>query len=50
MKNMNKRSADVEIISDEIRELISNIDEVVTKKNEFVESLKRAYLSFSTNN
>lgn len=38
------------ILSEEIRTLMSDVDKIITKKDEISENIKRVYLCFSTNN
>ena len=47
---MIQNNCSTEIISKEIEQLLSNVEEFILRKDLWVESIKYSYLSTSTNN
>lgn len=45
-----KKGEQPTILSDEIRTLVSDINKIISKKDDIRESIKNRYLCFSTNN
>ncbi|MFH0702399.1 MAG: hypothetical protein V2B14_02520 [bacterium] len=47
---MSQENHNLESMSKEIRDLVSNMDKFLSKKNEFIDNFKKNYLNCSNNN